>query len=37
MTKEEIISDYPLLTIEHIHAALAFAANREQMIKIIAA
>jgi len=29
MTQEEILADYPLLTKEHILAALAFAANRE--------
>ena len=37
MTQEEILNDYPSLTIEHILAALAFAANRESIIKIIAA
>jgi uncharacterized protein (DUF433 family) len=37
MTQEEILSDYPLLKKEHILAALAFAANRETIIKIIAA
>lgn len=37
MSNEEILLDYPILKIEHIHAALSFAANREQMIKIIAA
>ena len=37
MTHEEILADYPLLKEEHILAALAFAANRESMIKIIAA
>ena len=37
MTQEEILSDYPLLKKEHILAALAFAANREAIIKIIAA
>ena len=29
MTKEEIISEYPELTIEQINACLAYAANRE--------
>ncbi|MBL7765532.1 MAG: DUF433 domain-containing protein [Chitinophagaceae bacterium] len=35
MSYEEILSDYPHLILEHIHAALAFAANREQMIKMV--
>jgi len=29
MTKEEIVSEYPELTIEQINACLAYAANRE--------
>ena len=37
MTQEEILNDYPLLSKEQILAALAFAANRESIIKIIAA
>lgn len=37
MTHEEILADYPALKEEHIRAALAFAADREAMIKIIAA
>ena len=37
MTHDEILLDYPTLKEEHIRAALAFAANRESMIKIIAA
>jgi uncharacterized protein (DUF433 family) len=37
MTQEEILKDYPSLTKEHILAALAFAANREAIIKLIAA
>lgn len=37
MTQEEILDDYPLLAKEHILASLAFAANRETIIKIIAA
>jgi len=32
----EILEDYPLLREIHIKAALAFAAKREEMIKIIA-
>jgi uncharacterized protein (DUF433 family) len=37
MTHTQILEDYPSLKNEHILAALAFAANRETMIKIIAA
>ena len=37
MTHAQILEDYPSLKEEHILAALAFAANRESMIKIIAA
>ena len=37
MSHTEIIEDYPSLTEDHIRAALMFAANRESMIKIIAA
>ncbi len=37
MTQEDILNDYSSLIKEHILAALAFAANREAMIKIIAA
>jgi uncharacterized protein (DUF433 family) len=37
MTHEQILSDYPLLKEDHILAALAYAANRESFIKIIAA
>ena len=37
MTNEEILVDYPYLTIEHIQAALYFAANRESIIKLVAA
>jgi uncharacterized protein (DUF433 family) len=33
----EILDDYPLLKEIHIQAALAFAARREEIIKIIAA
>jgi uncharacterized protein (DUF433 family) len=32
----EILEDYPLLKEIHIKAALAFAAKREEMIKVIA-
>jgi uncharacterized protein (DUF433 family) len=37
MNVAEILDDFPLLKEEHIRAALAFAANREAYIKIIAA
>jgi uncharacterized protein (DUF433 family) len=37
MSKEEILADFPMLKEEHILAALAFAANREAFIKIVAA
>ena len=36
MTHEQILEDYPSLKEEHIKAALAFAADRESMVKIIA-
>ncbi|HEY5406604.1 MAG TPA: DUF433 domain-containing protein [Ginsengibacter sp.] len=35
MTHEEILNDFPSLIEEHIKAALAFAADRETMVKII--
>ncbi len=35
MTKEEILDDYPALEEKHISAALHFAADRENYIKII--
>jgi uncharacterized protein (DUF433 family) len=34
MTNEQIISDYPQLSIEKIYACLAFAADREHKLKI---
>lgn len=37
MSHKEILEDYPSLKEEHILAALSFAANRESIIKIIAA
>lgn len=37
MTDEEILNDYPSLNKEHIKAALHFAANREDMIKMVSA
>jgi uncharacterized protein (DUF433 family) len=35
MTHKEILEDFPSLKEEHIKAALAFAADRENMVKII--
>lgn len=37
MKHEEILADYPSLHEDHLLAALAFAANRESVTKIIAA
>lgn len=37
MSKDEIFEDYPSINEDHIIAALAFAADRESMIKMIAA
>jgi uncharacterized protein (DUF433 family) len=36
-SQEQILEDFPALKKENILAALAFAANRESIIKIIAA
>jgi len=36
MNHQQILEDYPALKEEHILAALAFAAYRESMIKIVA-
>ena len=35
MTEQEIIEDYPELQRTHIRAALAFAAERDAMTKVI--
>ena len=35
MSHEEILADFPTLKPEHIQAALAFAAHREQVIRTI--
>lgn len=35
MSHDEIIEDFPSLKKEHILSALAFAANREAMIKMV--
>ena len=37
MSHDDILQDFPLLKEEHIRAALLFAADREAMIKMIAA
>ena len=37
MSNEEILEDFPDLTLEHIYAALAFAAYRNDISRIIAA
>lgn len=37
MSLQQILEDYPLLQEVHVRAALGFAANREAMIKTIAA
>ena len=35
MSAEEIITDFPELTEDHIHACLAYAADREHRIRVI--
>jgi uncharacterized protein (DUF433 family) len=35
MTEQEIITDYPELQIPHIRAALAFAAERDAMTRVV--
>lgn len=37
MTTDEIIVEFPQLTVEKIRAALSFAASRERMVKMVAA
>jgi len=37
MTEEQIISDFPELTKEDIHACLAFAAEREKKLSVAVA
>ena len=36
MSNEEILYDFPELTVEHILAALQFASKRESIVKTIA-
>lgn len=35
MTPEEIVGEFPDLTLEDIHACLAFAADRERRLAIV--
>lgn len=37
MTNDEIVEDFPELTVEHIRAALAFAADSERRTRLVAA
>ena len=37
MSNEEILEDFPELNLEHIRAALAFAADSERRTRLIAA
>ncbi|SOD78734.1 DUF433 domain-containing protein [Spirosoma fluviale] len=37
MTNDEILDDFPELTLEHIRAALAFAADSERRTRLIPA
>lgn len=37
MSHEEILEDFPSLQVEHIYAALTFAADREALIKTLVA
>jgi len=37
MTNDEILDDFPELTLKHIRAALAFAADSERRTRLIAA
>ena len=37
MSSQEIMADFPILQEIHIRAALSFAANREEVTKMIAA
>ncbi len=36
MSNEEILTDFPPLTEDHLHAALFYAAHREEVIKVVA-
>jgi uncharacterized protein (DUF433 family) len=37
MTQEEILADFPSLTVDDIRACLAFAADRERKLETVAA
>ncbi len=37
ISQEEIIEDYPELTLEHIHACLSYAAEREHHLQTVSA
>ncbi|GAB2545172.1 DUF433 domain-containing protein [Spirosoma aerophilum] len=37
MSNDEILDDFPELTLEHIRAALAFAADSERRTRLLAA
>ena len=37
MSHQEIIEDYPELKLEHVHACLAYAAEREHHLLIVSA
>lgn len=32
---EEILNDFPLLKVEHIKAALSYAADREALVNVV--
>lgn len=36
MTPEEILRDFPYLTLEDVHACLSFAADRERRVTVVA-
>ena len=36
MTDEEILTDFPALTKNHLQAALYYAAHRDEVIKVVA-
>lgn len=36
MTPEEILRDFPSLTLEDVHACLSFAADRERRVTVVA-
>ena len=36
MTPEEILRDFPYLTLDDVHACLSFAADRERRVTVVA-